>query len=227
MVIGSNIKCDENGFGNRQYEDPKMLEKISEDHTDQLLSGTWTTVETPAGDAATSPLMPAANAPDAGTHSQPAEEAPERISPLTSLSPSPPPSPPPEYLEPIMPASPRSEAGYEDTITLAPPPGVSIASSKPANVGLPVQVGNKISRAFSVCTDNEPQSYREAMTDSTKWQAAIKSELDSHIENGTWEAGELPPGTCEISSIWVFKTKVNANGLLHYKARLIIHVFEQ
>ena len=93
-----------------------MLEEISEDQTDWLSPPATprnrTTVETPPGDAATSPQMPAANAPDAGNHSQPAEEAPESESPLTSLSTSPPPSPPPQYLDPIMPASPRSKAGY-------------------------------------------------------------------------------------------------------------------
>ena len=142
IVIGLNVKFDENGFGNRQYEDPKMLEEISVDHTDRLRPPApltnRTTVETPPGDTATSPQMPAANTPVAGNHSQPGEEAPESESPLTSLSPSPPPTPPLQYLDPITPASPWSEAGYEDTITLAPPPGVNIASSKPANAGLPV-----------------------------------------------------------------------------------------
>ena len=65
------------------------------------------------------------------------------------------------------------------------------------------------------------------MADSTRWHAAIKSELDSHIENGTWEAGELPPGRHEISSKWVFKTKVNADGSLRYKVRLVVRGFEQ
>ena len=231
IVIGSNVKFDENGFGNGQYEDPKLLEEISEDHTDRLSPPAplrnWTTVETPPGDAATSPQMPAANTPDAGNHSQPAGEGPESESPLTSLSQSLPPSPPLQYLDPITSASPRSEAGYEDTTTLAPPPGVNVASSKPANGGLPVQVGNKISRAFSACTDNDPQSYKEVMADSTKWQAAIKSELDSHIENGTWDPSKLPPGRREISSKRVFKTKVNADGSLRYKARLVVRGFEQ
>ena len=189
IAIGLNVKFDDSGCGNRQYEDPKMLEEISQDQTDRLSPPApprnQTTLETPPGDAAMSPQKPAANTPDAGNHSQPAEEAPESESPLTSLSPSPPPLPPPQYLNPITPACPRSEAGYEDTITLAPPPEVKVASSKPVNAGLPVQVGNKISRAFSACTDNEPQSYKEAVADFSKWQAAIKSELDSHIENGT------------------------------------------
>ena len=92
---------------------------------------------------------------------------------------------------------------------------------------MPVQVGNKISRAFSARTANKLQSYKEAMADPTKWPVTIKSELDSYIENGTWEAGELPLGRGKISSKWVFKTKVNADGSLCYKARLVVHGFEQ
>ena len=55
----------------------------------------------------------------------------------------------------------------------------------------------------------------------------MKSELDSHIENGTREAGELPPGRREISSKWVFKTKVNTDRSLRYKARLVVPGFAQ
>ena len=65
------------------------------------------------------------------------------------------------------------------------------------------------------------------MADSTKWQEAIKSELDSHIKNGTWEPGELPTGRREISSKWVFKTKVNTDWSLRYKAQLVVRGFEQ
>ena len=36
ILSGSNVKFDESGFGNRGYEDPKMLEEISEDQIDQL-----------------------------------------------------------------------------------------------------------------------------------------------------------------------------------------------
>ena len=206
-----------------------MLEEILEDQTDWLSPPAplrnRSMVDTSPGDAATPPQMPATKPPDTGNHSQPAEGAPESECPLTLLSPSPPPSPPPQYRDPITPASLRSEAGYEDTITLAPLPEVNIASSKPANVGLPVQVGNKISRAFSARTDHEPQSYKEAM-DSTKWHVAIKSQLDSHIENGTREAGERPSGRREISSKWIFKTEVNDGGSLCNNTRLHIRGLE-
>ena len=123
-----------------------------------------------------------------------------------------------------MPGSPRSKAGNEDAIKQAPPAGVNIAISEPAGVGFAL---TKTSRAFAARSDNEPQSYKEATADSMKWRAAIKSELNSHIENGTWEAGKLPPGRHDISSKGVFKTKVNADGSLCYKARLVVRGFEQ
>ena len=107
---------------------------------------------------------------------------------------------------------------------LAPPAGANIGTGEPARAG---SVLARTSRAFAARSDNEPQSYTEAMSDSTKWRAAIKSELDFYIENETWEAGELHPGRCEISSKWVFKTKVNADGSLRYKARLVVRGFEQ
>ena len=71
--------ASESGAGKWQYEDPKRLEENSGDQTDKQSTPApfrnRTTVETPPGEAATSAEMPAANTPDTGNHSQPAEEA--------------------------------------------------------------------------------------------------------------------------------------------------------
>ena len=189
-----------------------MLEEISQDRSDQLSlpvnPGARPLVEILPGGVAPPLPMPATSPPASGQHCQHSEEAPESIedSPLTSLSLS------AHYLYPITLTSPRSEAGYEDTIMLAPLVGANTATGNPARAGSTLV---KTSRAFAAWSDSERQSYTEAMADSPKWCAATKSELDSHIENGTWEVAELPPGRCEISSKWVFKTKVNANSFLH------------
>ena len=87
--------------------------------------------------------------------------------------------------------------------------------------------GTKTSMTLIANTDKEPQSLKESLLNSDKWQAAMKSELDYHIENGTWEASKLPPGRREISHKWVFKTKVNADGSFCYKAHLVVRGFEQ
>ena len=74
----------------------------------------------------------------------------------------------------------------------------------------------------------EPQTLTEALErDPVEWQRAIEDELQSHIENGTWEPAQLPPGRDAISSKWVFKTKVNADGTLRHKARLVVRGFQQ
>ena len=165
IVIGSNARLNENGFGNRWPEDPKMLEESSEDQTDQLslpiTPRAWRVVETLPRGARVPLPMPAASSPTAGQDSQHSEEAPESIadSPLTSLSPS------PQYLDPMTPALPRSEGAHEDTIMLAPPAGVNIFTGEPARAGT---APAKTSRAFSARSDNELQSYTEAIADSTK-----------------------------------------------------------
>ena len=64
---------------------------------------------------------------------------------------------------------------------LAPPAGANTVTGEPARTGSALA---KTSRAFAALSYNELQSYTEAMADPTKWRAAIKSELDSHIENG-------------------------------------------
>ena len=94
IVIGSNVRLNENGFGNRRPEDPKMLEEISEDQTDQLSPPVTPmarrVVETLLRGAAAPLPMPATSPPASGQDSQHPEEAPESVadSPLTSLSPS-------------------------------------------------------------------------------------------------------------------------------------------
>ena len=44
--------------------------------------------------------------------------------------------------------------------------------------------------------EGEPQTYREAITSSEgpQWKEAIKNEIDSILQNHTWELVDLPPG---------------------------------
>ena len=165
--------------------------------------------------------MPATRPPASRQHFQHSEEVPESEvdSPLTSLSPY------TQYPDSLMTVALRSEAGYKDTITLAPLAGANIAPGEPTGAGSAL---TKISWVFAARSDNKPQSDTEAMADSMKWHVAIKSELDSHTENGTWEVGKLPPGRCESSSKWVFKKKVNSDGSLYYMpAQLVVCGFKQ
>ena len=79
----------------------------------------------------------------------------------------------------------------------------------------------------------EPLTYRAAMAslDSDKWQEAMIAEHQSIVDAGTWKVydrKDLPSGWKAINSRWVFKVKLNADGLIeYYKARLVIKGYLQ
>ena len=79
-------------------------------------------------------------------------------------------------------------------------------------------------------SSTEPKSWREAMArpDRERWLDAARSEIQAHIDNGTWELVELPSGRQAIGSRWVFKIKRDANGEIErYKARLVAKGYAQ
>lgn len=68
----------------------------------------------------------------------------------------------------------------------------------------------------SFMLEHEPTSYREAVTSSEgpQWKEAIKSEIDSILQNHTWELGDLPPGCKPLGYKWIFKKKMKADAPL-------------
>ena len=76
-------------------------------------------------------------------------------------------------------------------------------------------------------------TYHTAMSslDSDKWQEAMIVEHQSIVDAGTWEVHDrkdLSSGQQAINSWWVFKVKLNADGLIeHYKARLVVKGYSQ
>ncbi|GJR00274.1 retrovirus-related pol polyprotein from transposon TNT 1-94 [Tanacetum coccineum] len=82
----------------------------------------------------------------------------------------------------------------------------------------------------SFMVENEPTSYREAVTSSEgqQWREAIKSEIDSILQNHTWELVDLPTGCKPLGYKWIFKKKMKADGTIaKHKARLVIKEFRQ
>ncbi|GJW01683.1 retrotransposon protein, putative, ty1-copia subclass [Tanacetum coccineum] len=82
----------------------------------------------------------------------------------------------------------------------------------------------------SFMVENEPTSYREAVTSSEgqQWREAIKSEIESILQNHTWELVDLPPGCKPLGYKWIFKKKTKADGTVDkYKARVVIQGFRQ
>ncbi|GJV35745.1 zf-CCHC domain-containing protein [Tanacetum coccineum] len=61
-----------------------------------------------------------------------------------------------------------------------------------------------------------------------QWIEAIKSEIDSILQNHTWELVDLLSGCKPLGYKWIFKKKMKYNGTIDkYKARLAIKGFRQ
>lgn len=73
----------------------------------------------------------------------------------------------------------------------------------------------------------DPITIEEAM-EKPEWIDAMKDELASIKQNGTWERVELPKGKNVISLKWIFKTKFLPDGSIQkYNARLVVRGFSQ
>ena len=60
------------------------------------------------------------------------------------------------------------------------------------------------------------------------WKEVIKSEIDSILQNHTWELVDLLPGSKRLGYKWIFKKKMKACGTIDkYKARLVIKGYKQ
>ena len=86
--------------------------------------------------------------------------------------------------------------------------------------------------AFSAIPNRSqyPNTYSEAMSrpDAHLWHEAACKEIDSLLENGTWELARLPAGRRAIGCRWVFVIKHKSDGAVErYKARLVAQGFSQ
>ncbi|KAB2597268.1 hypothetical protein D8674_000188 [Pyrus ussuriensis x Pyrus communis] len=93
----------------------------------------------------------------------------------------------------------------------------------------------KVSKNFrpdfiTFLSENEPRTFKEAMysSEAPLWKEAIKSEMESIMENNTWELVDLPPGSKPIDHKWIFKKKLKADGTIDkFKARLVAKGYRQ
>jgi hypothetical protein len=77
---------------------------------------------------------------------------------------------------------------------------------------------------------DEPTTYQQtrSRSDSDKWDAAVKEELDALYRNKTWDICPRPTHQRVVDCRWVFKIKYNADGSIQrYKARLCAKGFTQ
>src|SRR3954464_8858192 len=73
--------------------------------------------------------------------------------------------------------------------------------------------------------DDTPSSISEAYAspDADYWKEAVRSEMDSILDNGTWEVTDRPYGCKPVGCKWVFKKKLRPDGTIEkYKARLVL-----
>lgn len=78
--------------------------------------------------------------------------------------------------------------------------------------------------------ESDPITVDEAMSGNSKefWLKAMKEEMDSLVENKTWELSNKPNDKKAVKCKWIFKTKRNTNGdIARYKARLVAKGFTQ
>ncbi|KAK3016562.1 hypothetical protein RJ639_005823 [Escallonia herrerae] len=80
-------------------------------------------------------------------------------------------------------------------------------------------------KANVVEQENEPRTYSEAMSSSEAphWREAVNNEIESIMQNHTWELVDLPPGNKPLGCKWIFKRKMKADRTIEkYKARLVV-----
>jgi len=85
-------------------------------------------------------------------------------------------------------------------------------------------------RANAAILHYEPNTYTEACEcpASEEWMKAMKEEMQSHADNGTWVLVNKPHGARPLDCRWVFKIKTNKDqGIERYKARLVIKGYKQ
>ncbi|XP_028099932.1 uncharacterized protein LOC114299410 [Camellia sinensis] len=65
--------------------------------------------------------------------------------------------------------------------------------------------------------EGEPNTIIETMLslDAPIWKEAIDSEIESILQNNTWELTNLPPGSKAIGCKWVFRKKLKPDGKIH------------
>ena len=72
-----------------------------------------------------------------------------------------------------------------------------------------------LSARTAITGGGDPVSYWGAVKSmqEEEWVRAMKEEMDAIMKNDTWELVVCPKNVKVISSCWVLRTKLNADGL--------------
>ena len=62
----------------------------------------------------------------------------------------------------------------------------------------------------------------------TSWKEAVNSDIESILNNHTWELVDLPRGKKPLNSKWIFKREMTDDGTIEkYKARVVAKGFKK
>jgi hypothetical protein len=75
----------------------------------------------------------------------------------------------------------------------------------------------------------EPECYEEEIQVDTKnkWEQGMKEEMDSLVNNQTWDLVQFPIGKISLWNKWFYKLKEEDGGKNSYNARLVVKGFAQ
>jgi hypothetical protein len=100
-------------------------------------------------------------------------------------------------------------------------PKSQIRESRP-----PVRLGAYLALVTSI-RDTEPQTFAQAV-DHQVWGEAMVEEYDSIVRNDVWDVVLRLEGKSVVTSRWLYKTKIVANGSVEkHKARFVARGFSQ
>lgn len=108
-------------------------------------------------------------------------------------------------------------------------PPIEQRRSERSNRGVPPDRYMAITRLV-ISKNEDPRTLKEALSspDQDSWKRAMDEEINSLMQNKTWELVSPPVGANIVTCKWVFKTKKNAEGGPdRYKARLVARGFSQ
>ena len=102
------------------------------------------------------------------------------------------------------------------------------------NITQETGVNDKTTHVLLAEANGDPVNYQEAMkaTDRLKWTESIKEEIESMSKNKVWKLVDRNTVPSDgkrqniIDSKWVLKKKIDSDGNLKYKARLVIRGFK-
>jgi len=133
------------------------------------------------------------------------------------------PQPPVQRLRFVSPPS----SGAEENLDVGVDPNDALRSRPLQDLLEPDAENPGMAERLLLTPTGEPSTLAEAEEDEA-WRSAMRAELDSIEENGTWTLTELPRGHKPISLKWVYKLKHDAAGnILKHKARLVAKGYVQ